>query len=632
MQEDQLTYNWNTFEDDLLQSRKDLFLRKQFADVTLVSDDMVPFPAHRTVLSSSSKLLKSLFEVTDEPRQVLFLKGVSQIHLQSIIKFIYLGETSVRADQVTDFSTAVNVLGIEKLMNDSYSEPTTERKQGTKNLVEKLDFLSPWEETSNVKDNNVDCKNLEKDKNPSEASKEKNYTLEENTEIQTEIFENKISETKFSEKDVSSILKEEASLQLLHYPKNEDEEDKFQDKTENLDIPQGLIYGNCFNFSKSVAEKLANPGVINIKVGVENESLPSPQTEETTFVDIKTVFEEGTKESVKRDINKTFPIFDKCYHGSISTHQAEDRLRSVGMESCYLTRESDLQSGRFILSTISNGNIKHFIVPDCDGKNKKQASFIDAKSDIERLVLSSDDYSHPVPPPLLTSDGGTVRTGDTGRRQCQVCRKTLESQQYDLEIHYCNHFMKDLAAHFPQSVAALECELCGAKFTRKRNLLHHLGCRHGKINNVLKQKRLAELSAPQLTCFVCSEAHSDQKSMKNHLKIHRLKQCNHCKDFFICRVYEHHINSCKENPNKPLYQCQHCVYFTSRSTNLNKHMETNHQKPFSCMTCSKSFDDKEHLERHQQYHEASQYFCPHCGKNFKELKHLNYHVKNRHPK
>ena len=473
MQEDQLTYNCNTFDDDLLQSRKDLFLRKQFADVTLVSDDMVPFPAHRTVLSSSSKLLKSLFEVTDEPRQVLFLKGVSQIHLQSIIKFIYLGETSVRADQVTDFSTAVNVLGIEKLMNDSYSEPTTERRQGTKNLVEKLDFLSPWEETSNVKDNNVDCKNLEKDKNPSEASIEKNYTLEENTEIQTEIFENKISETKFSEKDVSSILKEEASLQLLHYPRNEDEEDKFQDKTENLDIPQGLIYGNCFNFSKSVA----NPGVINIKVGVENESLPSPQTEETTFVDIKTVFEEGTKEGVQRHINKTFPIFDKCYHGSISTHQAEDRLRSVGMESCYLTRESDLQSGRFILSTISNGNIKHFIVPDCDGKNKKQASFIDAKSDIERLVLSSDDYSHPVPPPLLISDGGTVRTGDTGRRQCQVCRKTLESKQYDLEIHYCNHFMKDLAAQFPQSVAALECELCGAKFTRKRNLLHHLGCR-----------------------------------------------------------------------------------------------------------------------------------------------------------
>ena len=67
------------------------------------------------------------------------------------------------------------------------------------------------------------------------------------------------------------------------------------------------------------------------------------------------------------------------------------------------------------------------------------------------------------------------RTGDTGM-QCQACEKTLQTR-YDLEEHYCNHFMKDLAAQFPQSVAALECELCGARFTRKRNLLHYLGCR-----------------------------------------------------------------------------------------------------------------------------------------------------------
>ena len=52
---DQFTYNCNTFEDDLLESRKELFQKRQFADVTLVSDDLVPFAAHRTVLSSSSK-------------------------------------------------------------------------------------------------------------------------------------------------------------------------------------------------------------------------------------------------------------------------------------------------------------------------------------------------------------------------------------------------------------------------------------------------------------------------------------------------------------------------------------------------------------------------------------------------
>ena len=243
---DQITYNCNTFEDDLLESRKELFLRRQFADVTLVSDDMVPFPAHRTVLSSSSKLLKSLFEVTNEPRQVLFLKGVSQIHLQSILKFIYLGETSVRADQVKDFSAAVNELGIDKLkIDDSNTVQTAERKQDTKKLVEKLDFLSPFEETSNFKDVKVDCKNLdfletenscEKDGDPSEASKEKNYTLEEDTDFKSEIIQNNESEAKFSKNDSDDInlFLKEASLQLFHST-TEDEEDKLQDKTENGD-------------------------------------------------------------------------------------------------------------------------------------------------------------------------------------------------------------------------------------------------------------------------------------------------------------------------------------------------------------------------------------------------------------
>ena len=242
---DQITYNCNTFENDLLESRKELFLKRQFADVTLVSDDMVPFPAHRTVLSSSSKLLKSLFEVTNEPRQVLFLKGVSQIHLQSILKFIYLGETSVRADQVKDFSAAVNELGIDKLKIDSDPDQKAEKKKDTKKFVERLNFLSPFEETSNFKDVKVDCKNLdfletenscEKDGDPSEESKEKNYTLEEDTDFKSEIIQNHESEAKFSKNDSDDInlFLKEASLQLFHST-TEDEEDKLQDKTENGD-------------------------------------------------------------------------------------------------------------------------------------------------------------------------------------------------------------------------------------------------------------------------------------------------------------------------------------------------------------------------------------------------------------
>ena len=193
--------------------------------------------------------------------------------------------------------------------------------------------------------------------------------------------------------------------------------------------------------------------------------------------------------------------------------------------------------------------------------------------------------------------------------------------------------MEDLAAQFPQSVADLQCELCGTGskvFARKQTLLYHVGCKHGKINDVIKQKGFGELPTPQLACYACGEVQNDQKSLKTHLKIHRLKQCNHCKSFFRCRAYEHHIKSCEENLNKLLYQCQHCKYSTTRKHDLVRHVESHHKKPFSCKTCSKSFANEEHLERHQQYHEALQYCCPHCDKNFKGLKQLNYHVKKRH--
>ena len=340
----------------------------------------------------------------------------------------------------------------------------------------------------------------------------------------------------------------------------------------------------------------------------------------------------------------SFPIFDKCYHGSISAQQAEDRLRSACKESSYLTRESDLKRGQFILSTISKGNIvNHFFVPDCDGKNKKQSSFTEAKSDIERLVLSRDDCCHPVPPPWSISNGGTVRTGprspscrqseteDNGLK-CQVCEKSLETR-YDLAEHYCGHFMEDLEAQFPQSVADLQCELCstGSKvFTQKRNLLHHLGCKHGKINDVIKQKGLAELPDPELACYVCGEVQNDEKSMYQHLKTHRLQQCHHCKQFLSSRKYEKHIKFCEKNLDKLLHQCQHCEYSTPLKYDLVKHVESNHQKPFSCTTCSKGFNNEESLGRHQKLHEALQYCCPHCDKSFKELKYLNSHIKKRH--
>ena len=69
---------------------------------------------------------------------------------------------------------------------------------------------------------------------------------------------------------------------------------------------------------------------------------------------------------------------------------------------------------------------------------------------------------------------------------------------HQLEQHCCRHFMKELAEQFGNLMDDLKCSLCNTVFKQKHKLLLHIGCKHGKINEVLKQKGFAVLPAPVL--------------------------------------------------------------------------------------------------------------------------------------
>ena len=73
-------FQWESFrsksiESDILNFRIELFHRKKFTDVTLVSDELVKFPAHRIVLASASKLFDSLLEINNRAISGLISKG-----------------------------------------------------------------------------------------------------------------------------------------------------------------------------------------------------------------------------------------------------------------------------------------------------------------------------------------------------------------------------------------------------------------------------------------------------------------------------------------------------------------------------------------------------------------------------
>ena len=119
MLNEQYTFRWTSIESEILKSRRQLFMNKQFADVTLVSDDLVKFPAHRTVLGSASKLFNSLLELTTDQAPVLFLKDVPSVQLEAMLQFIYTGEASVTADELVRLSEVAIDLQIYAFLGSS---------------------------------------------------------------------------------------------------------------------------------------------------------------------------------------------------------------------------------------------------------------------------------------------------------------------------------------------------------------------------------------------------------------------------------------------------------------------------------------------------------------------------------
>lgn len=118
------TYNiaWNTFQDHLNERSRHLYQEKFFTDVTLVSDDMVQFQAHRTVLSAASPTFMKLLMINTSANSVLYLKGVHHLELEAILQFIYLGEASVYTDRVEVFVQRSKELNINELNKNSIPE------------------------------------------------------------------------------------------------------------------------------------------------------------------------------------------------------------------------------------------------------------------------------------------------------------------------------------------------------------------------------------------------------------------------------------------------------------------------------------------------------------------------------
>ena len=87
-------------------------------------------------------------------------------------------------------------------------------------------------------------------------------------------------------------------------------------------------------------------------------------------------------------------------------------------------------------------------------------------------------------------------------QECQVCKQKEDSIE-KLQQHLCRHFMKEIADQFESLMDTkdpkeLKCTICRNGFKARHSLVLHIGCKHGKINDILKQKGFLVLPAPIL--------------------------------------------------------------------------------------------------------------------------------------
>ena len=116
--EQQENYNltWHSHSDHMKVMISDMLTSAEFADVTLVCDDMKKIRAHKNILGACSPVFKSILQA--DPTNgypLVYLRGIPYAEMQSILQFMYLGQTYFQQDKIIDLLQVAKKLEIKNL-------------------------------------------------------------------------------------------------------------------------------------------------------------------------------------------------------------------------------------------------------------------------------------------------------------------------------------------------------------------------------------------------------------------------------------------------------------------------------------------------------------------------------------
>lgn len=165
-----------------------------------------------------------------------------------------------------------------------------------------------------------------------------------------------------------------------------------------------------------------------------------------------------------------------------------------------------------------------------------------------------------------------------------------------------------------QSVINHCCEVCGAGFTFKQNLLKHMHQAHSLI----------EL----FSCQTCKFVFDTQEELQQHSEVHENE--------IIDAIADEPIEACSDDlvemidvSKKKNHKCEICKKGFICKSALVVHVRTHTgERPFKCLVpgCAKSFTTVGGLDLHQKRHTGVKNFkCEFCDRSFVESSNLRVH-------
>ena len=187
MYSEKFNLSWNEFDNCASNTFKELLGETDFVDVTLVSDDLKQIKAHKVILSACSPKLKKMLQQNPQQHPIIYLSGVAYNEMQSMINFMYLGQTEVEQDNLNLFMEVAARFDVKGLSQENkYNETVHEKQPGKMTAsdnrdndykVERSDFETMHTEDVGSYENDPNTADVVQDVNEKEVDGQNLYRM-----------------------------------------------------------------------------------------------------------------------------------------------------------------------------------------------------------------------------------------------------------------------------------------------------------------------------------------------------------------------------------------------------------------------------------------------------------------------